>query len=143
MRVLGLDVGTKRIGIAVSDGLGITAQAVETLVCSTPEEDDNRITELVAKYQVTKLVVGIPYNMNGSEGPQAAKVREVIERLKTKLTLPIDEWDERLSTVAAERVLLQADMSREKRRKVIDKVAAVIILQGYLDSLHHEGSLTR
>jgi putative Holliday junction resolvase len=140
VRILGLDIGTKRIGIAVSDALGITAQAVETLTCKSPEKDVDRIAELVSELGVERIVVGIPYNMDGSEGPQAAKVREVVKQITGKVDLPVSEWDERLSTVAAERVLLQADMSRAKRRKVIDKVAAVIILQGYLDRLHYQES---
>lgn len=124
----------------MSDALGITAQAVETLVCKTPEKDVERIAELASKFGVEGIVVGIPYNMDGSEGPQAAQVREVIGKISERLDVPVHEWDERLSTVAAERVLLQADMSRAKRRKVIDKVAAVIILQGYLDRLHYQES---
>ncbi len=140
MRILGLDIGTKRIGVAVSDALGITAQAVETLVCKSPEKDIERIVELVKKFGAESIVVGLPYNMDGSEGPQAARVREVMERISQGLDVPLHEWDERLSTVAAERVLLEADMSRAKRRKVIDKIAAVIILQGYLDRLHYQES---
>ena len=119
--------------MAVSDELGFTAQGIETLSCKSPEDDAAAIAELAEKYNAEEIVVGIPYNMDGSEGPQAEKVRVTIESIKQRVKLPIREWDERLSTVAAERVLLEADMSRSKRRKVIDKVAAVIILQGYLD----------
>lgn len=133
MRILGLDVGSKRIGVAISDELGFTAQGIETLSCKSPEDDAAAIAELAEKHSVEAIVVGIPYNMDGSEGPQAEKVRATIERIKQRAKIPMHEWDERLSTVAAERVLLEADMSRSKRRKVIDKVAAVIILQGYLD----------
>lgn len=133
MRILGLDVGSKRIGVAISDELGFTAQGIETLSCKSPEDDAAAIAELAEKHNVEAIVVGIPYNMDGSEGPQAEKVRATMERIKQRAKIPVHEWDERLSTVAAERVLLEADMSRSKRRKVIDKVAAVIILQGYLD----------
>jgi putative holliday junction resolvase len=133
VRILGLDIGSKRIGVAISDELGFTAQGLETLNCKSPEEDAAAIFRLTEKYNAEKIVVGIPYNMDGTEGPQAEKVRAIIETIKQRVTIPIREWDERLSTVAAERVLLEADMSRSKRRKVIDKLAAVLILQGYLD----------
>ena len=133
MRILGLDIGSKRIGVALSDELGFTAQGLESLSCKNPEEDVKRIVDLVKEYGVTEIVVGIPYNMNGTEGPQAQKVRTIMERISLKVDVPVNDWDERLSTVAAERALLEADMSRTKRRKVIDKLSAVIILQGYLD----------
>lgn len=133
VRILGLDIGTKRIGVAVSDPLGITAQSVAVVECKGSEKDLERIASLVKEYMVTEIVVGVPYNMDGSEGPQAQKVRRFMAEITARVGLPVREWDERLSTVAAERVLLEADMSRAKRRKVIDKVAAVIILQGYLD----------
>jgi putative Holliday junction resolvase len=136
VRILGLDIGSKRIGVAISDELGFTAQGIETLSCKSPEDDAAAIAKLARKYDVEEIVVGIPYNMDGSEGPQAQKVRATIERIKQRAQVPMSEWDERLSTVAAERVLLEADMSRSKRRKVVDKVAAVIILQGYLDRKH-------
>jgi putative Holliday junction resolvase len=133
VRILGLDIGSKRIGVAISDELGFTAQGIETLSCKSPEDDAAAIARLAEKYDVEEIVVGIPYNMDGSAGPQAEKVRAAVERIKQRAKVPMQEWDERLSTVAAERVLVEADMSRSKRRKVIDKVAAVIILQGYLD----------
>jgi len=134
VRILGLDIGTKRIGVAVSDELGFTAQGVETLIRSSPEADLNRIASLAGQYAVSEIVVGIPFNMDGSAGPQARMVRELAEAIGRRCRVPIHEWDERLSTMAAERTLLEADVSRAKRRKVIDKLAAVIILQGYLDS---------
>ncbi len=134
MRILGLDVGSKRIGIALSDELGLTAQGIETLSCRTSEKDVERILELSAEYGVQEIVVGMPFNMSGTEGPQVHRVREFIEQIHRRVDIPIREWDERLSTAAAERTLLEADMSRSKRRKVIDKLAAVIILQGYLDN---------
>lgn len=137
MRILGLDIGSKRIGVAVSDELGLTAQGLETLACTNPENDIRRILQLVVLWSVDEIVVGMPYNLNGTEGPQARKVRAFIERITDNVSVPVHEWDERLSTVAAERTLLEADMSRAKRRKVIDKLAAVIILQNFLDSHHN------
>jgi putative holliday junction resolvase len=133
VRILGLDIGSKRIGVAISDELGFTAQGLETISCKSPEEDAAAIFRLTEKYGAEEIVVGIPFNMNGTEGPQVDKVRATIQTIKQQVTIPIREWDERLSTAAAERVLLEADMSRSKRRKVIDKLAAVLILQGYLD----------
>jgi putative Holliday junction resolvase len=133
VRILGLDIGSKRIGVAISDELGLTAQGLETLTCSDPLTDVRRIVDLVERYGVEEIVVGIPYNMNGTEGAQVRKVREFIERLEQVVHVPWHEWDERMSTVAAERVLLEANLSRSKRRKVVDKVAAVLILQAYLD----------
>jgi putative Holliday junction resolvase len=133
VRILGLDIGSKRIGVAISDELGFTAQGLETISCKSPEQDAAAIFRLTEKYSAEEIVVGIPYNMDGTVGPQAEKVRATIETIKQQVTIPIREWDERLSTAAAERVLLEADMSRSKRRKVIDKLAAVLILQGYLD----------
>lgn len=123
----------------MSDELGITAQGLETVNCKNPDADVKRIAQLADEYQVEAIVVGIPFNMNGTEGPQVVKVRGVIDRISKTIDVPVREWDERLSTCAAERALLEADMSRAKRRKVVDKVAAIIILQGYLDSLHLKG----
>lgn len=134
MRILGLDIGSKRIGIAISDELGFTAQGLETLDSKGSENDVNNIVKIVEKYGVTEIVVGMPYNMNGTEGPQVKKVREFMERMGQRTEVPLREWDERLSTAGAERILLEADLSRAKRRKVIDKLAAVLILQGYLDN---------
>jgi putative Holliday junction resolvase len=138
VRILGLDIGSKRIGVALSDMLCITAQALETIESKDTQADIRKIRELVDANQVDEIVVGVPYNMNGSEGPQAEKVKAFIQELAERIDVPVREWDERLSTVAAERVLLEADMSRAKRRKVIDKVAAAIILQGYLDHRQEE-----
>lgn len=139
VRILGLDIGTKRIGVAVSDELGFTAQGVGTLICRHTDSDLEQIVEIVEKYGAEGIVVGVPYNMNGSEGPQARKVKELMTLIGARVGVPVYEWDERLSTVAAERILLEADLSRAKRRKVIDKLSAVIILQGYLDRLHAGG----
>jgi putative holliday junction resolvase len=138
VRILGLDIGSKRIGVAVSDPLHITAQALETVDSKDTEADIRKIKELIVANQVEEIVVGIPYNMNGSEGPQAQKVKAFVKEMSELVDIPVREWDERLTTVAAERVLLEADLSRAKRRKVIDKVAAAIILQGYLDYRQEE-----
>lgn len=136
LRTMGLDVGTKTVGIAVSDPFGWTAQGVETIPVNTEEEEYGleRLDELVRQYEVTRFVVGYPKNMNNTVGPRGEASEAYAELLKERYGHPVELWDERLSTVAAERTLLEADMSRKKRAKVIDKMAAVMILQGYLDS---------
>ncbi|MED1204731.1 Holliday junction resolvase RuvX [Heyndrickxia acidicola] len=136
MRIMGLDVGSKTVGVAISDELGWTAQGIETI--SINEEKGQfgfkRVEELVKSYQVEKIVVGFPKNMNNTVGPRGEASKSYGNMLKELLNLPVILWDERLSTMAAERVLLEADVSRKKRKKVIDKMAAVMILQGFLDS---------
>jgi putative Holliday junction resolvase len=132
MRIAALDVGEARIGVAVSDELGITAQTVGVVRRVGGRRDLEALAVMLAPYTPERLVVGLPLNMNGSEGPQAASVRAFAERAAAHLGVPLEFWDERLTTVAAERVLLEADMSRRKRRAVIDKVAASLILQGWL-----------
>ncbi|WP_216829086.1 Holliday junction resolvase RuvX [Alkalihalobacterium elongatum] len=136
MRILGLDVGTKTIGIAVSDELGWTAQGIETLRRKEddPAADVNYIVNLANEYNVASIVVGLPKNMNGSIGPSGEACQHFAEELGEHVECPVILWDERLTTVAAERMLISADVSRKKRKQVIDKMAAVIILQGYLDS---------
>lgn len=134
MRILGLDIGSKRIGMALSDELGFTAQGLKTLESRGRNNDIAAIVQIVNEFNVTEIVVGMPYNMDGSQGPQAEKALVMMEELALATSVPVFKWDERMSTMAAERMLLEADLSRAKRRKVIDKVAAVIILQGYLDS---------
>lgn len=134
-RALGLDVGDRTIGIAVSDLLGMTAQGVETIRRSSMDEDMSRLKELMAQYETKKLIVGYPRNMNGTEGPRCEFVKEfaqVIQEAEPEADIVF--WDERLSTVAATRSLIEADVSRKKRKKVVDKMAAVFILQGWLDS---------
>ncbi len=133
MRLLGLDVGDKTIGVAISDELGWTAQALEVIQRKSLSQDIKRIKEILNEYQVDEIVIGLPKNMNGKEGEQAKKVREFLEKLKGRVKLPIRTWDERFTTAAAERTLLEGDLSRAKRKKIIDKVAAQVILQGYLD----------
>ena len=135
MKILGLDVGDRTIGIAVSDDLGFTAQGVEVIRRKNADLDFGRLTELVDQYKVTGFVVGWPKNMNGTIGPRCEKVQAFTDELKSHFpdkTMIL--WDERLSTVAATKSLISADVSRAKRKQVIDKMAAVFILQGYLDS---------
>lgn len=135
MRIMGLDVGDKTIGIAVSDALMFTAQGIETVRRSSWKNDLDRLAQLAKEYEINRFVVGLPRNMNGTEGERCDIIRDFAEHLKKKFSdKEILFWDERLSTVAAERYLIAADVSRAKRRKVIDKMAAVFILQGYLDS---------
>ncbi|MFX0559075.1 Holliday junction resolvase RuvX [Tepidibacillus infernus] len=133
MRIMGLDVGEKTIGIAMSDELGWTAQGVEVLRRTSLERDITRLQQIINEYQVEEIVVGLPKNMNGSLGPRAEMIKEFAEILQQTFQLPIRFWDERLTTVSAERTLIEADVSRKKRKQVIDKMAAMLILQGYLD----------
>ena len=135
MRIMSLDVGSRTIGIACSDALLMTAQGIETIRRTSLEKDFNRLQELIAEYEVHELVVGMPKNMNGTKGERAEKTEEFVEKMKEVIDLPVSYWDERLSTVMAERQLIAADVSRKKRKSVIDKMAAVVILLGYLDRL--------
>jgi putative Holliday junction resolvase len=136
MRILSLDVGDKTIGVAASDPLLLTAQGIEVIRRTSPARDFGRLNEIITEYEVEIVVVGLPKNMNGTIGPRgelmkqfAANLQEMFPQVKVNL------WDERLSTVAANKALIASDVSRAKRKKVIDKMAAVFILQGYLDSL--------
>ena len=133
-RILALDVGQVRIGIAVSDLLGITANGVETYTRKGDDlVDAQYICKVAASYAPVKLLFGLPRNMNGTYGPQAEKIRSFAAVVAEQFGGEIEFYDERLTTAAATRVLLEADMSRKKRKKVVDKMAAVLILQGYLD----------
>ena len=140
MRIMALDVGSRTIGIACSDALLMTAQGIETIRRTSLENDFNRLRELISEYEVHELVVGMPKNMNGTKGERAEKTEEFVEKMKAVIYLPVTFWDERLSTVMAERQLIAADVSRKKRKGVIDKMAAVVILQGYLDRLQFSKS---
>ena len=138
MRILGLDFGSKTVGVAVSDGLLLTAQGVETI----ERKDENklrktcaRIGELIAEYEITEIVLGLPKNMNNTEGERVEKTKAFGEMLERRTGLPVHYWDERLTTVAAEQILMESGVRRENRKAVIDKVAAGLILQGYLDCL--------
>jgi putative holliday junction resolvase len=137
MRIMGLDLGSSTIGVAVSDELGITAQGIKTIRRRSKEEDFRAISELIAQFEIEKVVVGLPKNMDGTLGKQAEKVFQWTKIFREKFRLPVVVWDERLTTVGASRILLEADLSREKRKKVIDKLAAVLILQGYLDQMRN------
>lgn len=136
MRALALDVGDKTIGVAASDLLGLTAQGVTTIKRVSNREDLRRLGELIAQYDAEKIIIGLPKNMNGTEGERCELVRKFAEKIGAAFpSVEIVFWDERLSTVAAEKFLISAaDVSRGKRKKVIDKMAAVYILQGWLDS---------
>jgi putative Holliday junction resolvase len=132
---MGLDIGDKTIGVAVSDPLGLTAQGITTIKRLDDETDLEQLQQLIESYQVELLVVGLPKNMNGTVGPQGEKVLAFKTLLEDRFNLPVVLEDERLTTVTAERMLIDADVSRAKRKKVIDKLAASVILQGYLDQL--------
>lgn len=136
MRIMGLDVGSKTVGVAISDALGWTAQGIETVKINEAEGQFGieRIAELVKEYEVTEFVVGFPKNMNNTVGPRGEASESYKKLLEETFGLPVKLWDERLTTMAAERMLIEADVSRKKRKLVIDKMAAVMILQGYLDS---------
>ncbi|QCR32974.1 Holliday junction resolvase RuvX [Lysinibacillus sp. SGAir0095] len=136
MRIMGLDVGSKTVGVAISDALGWTAQGIETVKINEETGDFGieRIKELVKEYAVTEFVVGFPKNMNNTVGPRGEASNNYKKLLEETFQLPVKLWDERLTTMAAERMLIEADVSRKKRKQVIDKMAAVMILQGYLDS---------
>ena len=134
MRILGLDVGDVIIGVAVSDPSRIIAQGLDSIKRVNPQKDVETIRNLVDQYEAGEIVVGLPKMMSGEIGVQAQKVLDFAELLRAAVGIPISMWDERLSTVAATRSLIEGDMSRRKRKKVVDKVAAMLILQGYLDS---------
>jgi putative Holliday junction resolvase len=135
LRIIGLDLGDKTIGIAVSDPSGLIAQGMKTIRRTVENEDIEQIKKIVENFMVEEIIVGFPKNMNGSIGPQGEKVIRFVENLKKEISLPIFLWDERLTTVEANRMLIEkADVRRSKRKLVIDKVAATLILQSYLDS---------
>lgn len=137
MRAIGLDFGEKTIGVSVSDPLGMIAQGVKTIRRKSWQADLEELRKIIEEYEAERLVVGLPRNMDGTFGPSTEKVRVFIEKLKV-FRLPIDTEDERLTTVMAERALLEGDVSRKRRKEVIDQVAAALILQGYLDRLSRE-----
>jgi putative Holliday junction resolvase len=134
LRIGGLDVGDKTIGVALSDELGWTAQGLEVIRRKNLQADFGRLAEIAQQYGVERWVVGLPRNMNGTDSPRTELTRAFVAQLADRLSLPVETYDERMTTIAAERVLLQADMSRAKRKQVIDKMAAAVILQGYLDA---------
>ena len=143
MRILGLDFGSRTVGVSVSDGLLLSAQGVETI----ERKDENklrktaaRIEELVKEYEITTIVMGLPKNMNNTEGERVEKTKAFGEMLERRTGLPVVYWDERLTTVAAEQVLMESGVRRENRKAVIDKIAACFILQGYLDHIRFRQS---
>ena len=139
MRILALDVGTKTIGVAVSDELGITANGVTTVARKDLEYDLAEIKKLAGELNPKEVVVGVPYGLNGEVTERGRKIIDFAEELKNVLKLPLTFWDESFSTVNAENVLIGANVSRKKRKKVIDKMAAVFILEEYLQSKHSGG----
>jgi len=139
MRILALDVGTKRIGVAISDELGITAQHKEAIQRTNLPEDFKKIKEIIEAFQIGEIIVGYPISLDGSEGPQAKYVLEFVEKLKMEFSIPIGLWDERLSSVAVNKLMLEGDLTRKKRKKRIDSLSAQWILQGYLESKRLQG----
>lgn len=133
MRILALDIGSRTIGVACSDALHLTAQGIETIRRTSHANDFNRLSEIIKEYEVTKIVVGLPKHMNGTEGDRVEKTKQFVEKMQEVIDLPVEYADERLSTMMAQRSLIEADVSRKKRKGVVDKLAAVFILQTYLD----------
>ncbi len=140
MKKIGLDVGDKTIGVAISDALNITAQGITTIERIGIKKDTSKVIDYIKEYDCDTVIIGLPLKLDGSDSPQTEKVREFRTKLENKLRaerlkdVSIEYYDERLTTVMAERVLIEADLSRKRRKEVIDKQAAVIILQSYLDS---------
>jgi putative Holliday junction resolvase len=133
-RVLGLDVGSKRIGLAISDLLGITAQGLETIHRQNKRLDLEQLEKMIREYQVTEIVVGYPLRMSGVEGIQAEKMQRFAEDVRQRFQLPVHLWDERLSSAQANRLLRETDMSIQRRGQVVDQMAAVLILQSWMDA---------
>jgi putative Holliday junction resolvase len=132
-RILGLDVGSRRIGVAVSDPLGITAQGLETLQRRTKRQDFDHLQRVIQEYDVRQIVVGLPLRMSGAEGIQSDKMQVFAEELRKRFRLPVHLWDERLTSAEANRLLRETDLSIEKRGKAVDRMAAVLILQGWME----------
>lgn len=133
-RILGLDVGLRRIGLAVSDSLGITAQGLETLQRQNKRRDLDQLRAVIQKYDVTEIVVGYPLRMSGAEGTQAVKIKQFAEELKKRFQLPVHLWDERLTSAEANRVLRESEISIERRAAAVDRMAAVLILQNWMEA---------
>ena len=133
-RVLGLDVGARRIGIAISDPLGITAQGLDTLHRKNKKYDFSCLHRLIRDYEVVEIVVGLPLRMSGAEGAQAEKIQAFADDLRKHFKLPVHLWDERLTSAEANRLLRETDLSIEKRGQAVDRMAAILILQGWMES---------
>jgi putative Holliday junction resolvase len=136
MRILGLDYGSKRIGVALCDELGLTGQSLTTIVWKNRNQVLTALADLVRNHDVEKIVIGYPLRLDGTEGIQCEKVSRFARLLEARLSIPVIKWDETLSSRTAEDILIQSGVRREKRKKIVDKMAAGIILQGYLNSLH-------
>jgi putative holliday junction resolvase len=133
-RILGLDVGSKRIGMAVSDPLGITAQGIETLQRQNKRLDFEKLAKVIQELEITQIVVGYPLRMSGAEGFQAEKMQKFAEELREHFALPVHLWDERLTSAEANRLLRETDMSIRRRGQVVDQMAAVLILQSWMEN---------
>jgi putative holliday junction resolvase len=133
-RVLGLDVGSKRIGVAISDPLGITAQGLETIQRQNKRSDFAHLEHVLREYEVREIVVGLPLRMSGAEGTQAEKMQRFAEELRDRFHLPVHLWDERLTSAEANRLLRETDMSIKRRGEVVDQMAAVLILQSWMQA---------
>lgn len=141
MRIMGLDFGSKTCGVAVSDPLLITAQGVEIIRRDNPghlRKTLARIEELIEEYEVSEIVLGYPKNMNDTEGDRVELTKEFMEKIERRTGLPVTLWDERLTTVAADRIMIEAGVRREHRKDYVDKIAATLILQGYLDKISYD-----
>jgi len=135
MRILAIDHGTKRMGIAISDEMRTIAQPLEYIAAEPLDKFFDRLKQIIADKQISLIVVGVPRNMDGTYGPAAARVQEFVTALKEAVTVPIKTWDERLTSVQANRYLIEADVRRSRRKEKVDKTAAAILLQSYLDSV--------
>ncbi len=133
MRLMGLDVGDRRIGVALSDEQGVAAYPLEVMERTSQEKDLRRITELIDRHGVQRVVAGLPKTLSGQVGPQAEKVLSFLDKLRARSPVPVVTWDERLTTAEVEKLLVGADMGRQRRRKVVDKLAAALILNSYLN----------
>jgi putative holliday junction resolvase len=133
-RILGLDVGSKRIGVAVSDPLGITAQGLETIQRQNKRLDFERLGQVILQYAIAEIVVGLPLRMSGAEGTQSEKMRRFADELRHRFNLPVHLWDERLTSAQANRLLRETEMSIQRRGQVVDQMAAVLILQSWMEA---------
>lgn len=138
MRILGLDLGDRTIGVAISDPLGYTAQGITTIRRKYLKFDLEELKKIFDEYNVDSIVMGLPKNMNGTLGESSEKAIEFSKILETEFKVPVKLWDERLTTIAAHKAMIEGDLSRAKRKKIVDKIAAIYILQGYLDSISNK-----
>ncbi len=134
MRILGLDVGKKRIGLAISDPQGIVSEALGTIECREEEKLFSKLLSLLKEKQIGEIIIGFPLSLNGTIGRESERILAFIEKLKDKVNIPVKPWDERFTTKIATDLLIKADLSRRRRKRLVDKVSAVLILQSYLDS---------